>query len=112
MKGSLFIGGTTEVKFTGYTGQNPTLVLFRRDMANRALVPVAMTSQGETSQGATVYTLNLNTVEARAAFGPTGCAPAKPGARVALEAYVIDGDDIPGSIDGLMNAIVAKLEEV
>lgn len=112
MKGTLFVGGTTEIRFTGYTGRSPTLVLFRRDCANRSLVPVAMTSQGENGAGETVYTLNLNTVEARAAFGPPDGAPVKPGAKCPLEAYVIDGDAIPGSIEGVLNQIRARLEEV
>lgn len=112
MKGTLFVGGTAEVEFSGYAGRNPTLILFRRDRANRQLVPVAMTSQGQSEQGETVYTLNLNTMEARAAFGPAGSAPDTPGAKVPLEAYVIDGDAIPGSIEGVLNQIRASLEEV
>ena len=112
MKGTLFVGGTTEVVFSGYTGLNPALILFRRDASTRQLVPVAKTEQGEDDQGRAVYTINLNTQEAREAFGPRSMALDKAGSRCPMEAYVVDGSDVPGSIDALMNEICARLEEV
>lgn len=85
--GSLFVGGQTEVVFSGYAG-NPVLILFQKRPGN-ILAPVQIT---KTPEGETVPQLDLNTAEARKCF--TWNNREKPAAKVALDIYLLDGDSI------------------
>lgn len=85
--GSLFVGGQTDVVFSGYSGK-AVLVLFQKRPGN-ILTPVQISKIPE---GATLPQLDMNNEESRRCF--TWNNREKPSAMVVLDAYLIDGDEV------------------
>ena len=83
-EGTLFVGETAEVAFTGYTG-DVTLVIYQK-RPGACFTEVARTS---TRRNTTI--LNLSGEEVRNCFMWNNRN--RPFAKVALNAYVTDGDD-------------------
>ncbi len=86
--GALFVGGQSDVVFTGYSGTSPVLILFQRRPGN-VLAPIQIT---KTPPGAAKPQLDLDNVAARACFAWSGRE--RPQAKVVLEAYVVDGTGV------------------
>lgn len=85
--GAMFVGETVSVVLSGYEGTNPVLVLFQRRAGS--LVPVQMTVPDDDS-GELV--LDLNNQQARNCY--TWNDKQRPKARVALDAYIVDGESL------------------